>query len=127
MNPDMENHIIINSDKDLKIFSKYMVSNVLDFKNGKELIYFFDDSSILSGDKENFKILNISIPISAAVTASARIYMSQFKTMEDVVLFYSDTDSIDIDSKLDPKYVGPELGKMKLEHVFDKAVFLAPK
>jgi len=121
--PDMENHIIISNDEDLKIFSKYNVSNVLDLKKGKELISFFDDSS----EKENFNTLNLSIPIAAAVTASARIHMSQFKTMKDIVLFYSDTDSIDINRELDPKFIGPELGKMKLEHIFEKAVFLAPK
>lgn len=53
--------------------------------------------------------------------------MSQFKLMQDVNLYYTDTDSVDIDTKLDTKFVGSELGKMKLEHVFDKAVFIAPK
>lgn len=53
--------------------------------------------------------------------------MSEFKTMDDITLFYSDTDSIDINKPLDPKYIGTGLGKMKLEHVFDDAIFLAPK
>jgi hypothetical protein len=53
--------------------------------------------------------------------------MSEFKTMDDITLFYSDTDSIDINKPLDPKYIGSGLGKMKLEHVFDDAIFLAPK
>jgi hypothetical protein len=47
--------------------------------------------------------------------------------MKDITLYYTDTDSIDIDHPLDPKYVGTELGKMKLEHIFKEAVFLAPK
>jgi hypothetical protein len=45
MNPEMENHLIINCAEDLKIFEKYVVSNVLDLNNGKELISFFDDSA----------------------------------------------------------------------------------
>ena len=53
--------------------------------------------------------------------------MSKFKTMDDLTLYYSDTDSIDIDKPLDPLYIGSELGKMKLEHIFDDALFLAPK
>src|SRR5277367_6949469 len=53
--------------------------------------------------------------------------MSEFKTMDDITLFYSDTDSIDRNKPLDPKYIGSELGKMKLEHIFDDAIFLAPK
>ena len=42
-------------------------------------------------------------------------------------ILYTDTDSIDIDKPLDPKYVGEELGQLKLEHIFDEAVYLAPK
>jgi hypothetical protein len=55
--------------------------------------------------------------------------MSKFKTRNDFNLYYSDTDSIDIDKDkaLDPKFIGPELGKMKLEHIFDDAIYLAPK
>jgi len=53
--------------------------------------------------------------------------MSQFKIMTNLIVYYSDTDSIaiDLDRPLNLKFIGPELGKMKLEHVFDKAVFLA--
>jgi len=49
--------------------------------------------------------------------------------MTNLIVYYSDTDSIaiDLDRPLNLKFIGPELGKMKLEHVFDKAVFLAPK
>jgi len=53
--------------------------------------------------------------------------MSNFKTRNDFNLYYSDTDSIDIDKPLEPKFIGPELGKMKLEHIFDDARYLAPK
>lgn len=53
--------------------------------------------------------------------------MSQFKTMKDITLYYSDTDNIDIDKPLNPKYVGKELGQMKLEHIFNDVVYLTPK
>ena len=49
--------------------------------------------------------------------------MTQFKTMKDIILFFSDTDSIDINKPLDSKFIGSELGKMKLEHVFKKPYF----
>ena len=52
---------------------------------------------------------------------------SQFKNRDDFTLFYTDTDSIDINKPLEPKFVGKELGKMKLELVFDRILFLAPK
>jgi hypothetical protein len=53
--------------------------------------------------------------------------MSKFKTMNDLTLYYSDTDSIYIDKPLNSVYIGSELGKLKLEHIFYDAIFLAPK
>ena len=53
--------------------------------------------------------------------------MTQFKNSKDFNLFYSDTDCIDIDKPLDDKFIGTEIGKMKLEHIFTKIVYIAPK
>jgi hypothetical protein len=53
--------------------------------------------------------------------------MSIFKNNPNFNLYYSDTDSIDIDKPLSDKDVGTELGKMKLERIFKKIVYLAPK
>jgi hypothetical protein len=61
------------------------------------------------------------------VTSYARIFMSQFKNIPNFNLYYSDTDSVDIDKDLDPKYIGNNLGQMKLESLFDEVVYLAPK
>jgi hypothetical protein len=47
--------------------------------------------------------------------------------MKDKTLYYTDTDSIDIDKALPDKFVGRDLGLMKLEHIFEEAVFLSPK
>ena len=57
--------------------------------------------------------------IGAAVTANARIYMTQFKNNPDLKLYYSDTDSIFTDKPL-PDYLVNEtrLGSFKLEKVF---------
>jgi hypothetical protein len=71
--------------------------------------------------------LEVNIAIASAVTAYARIAMSEFKNNPNFNLYYSDTDSIVIDRELPDNYVGNELGQLKLEHVIDKAVFLAPK
>jgi hypothetical protein len=71
---------------------------------------------------------NVSIGIASAITAYARIHMSQFKNNPDFNLFYSDTDSIYIDKPLPKDLVNSKiLGKMKLENILDKAIFLAPK
>lgn len=126
MNPISEQHKIITNEKAKDLYSKINVTNVLDLKNGKELISFFNIP--MDGESENdFYIKNISVVVSSMVTASARIHMSQFKTDKNLIIYYTDTDSIDIYKELDQKFVGENLGQMKLEHVFDDVVFLAPK
>lgn len=100
MSPDKEQHVIVSNDEALKYISKFEVSNVIDFQNGRELVSFFDPN-----DNEN---LNISVAISLAVTANARIHMSHFKTMNNITIYYTDTDSIDIDRPLPDKFVGRE-------------------
>jgi DNA polymerase elongation subunit (family B) len=80
---------------------------------------------MLDGFKETH---NVSIPIASAITAYARIHMSQFKNNPDFKLFYSDTDSIYIDKPLSNDLVSSTiLGKMKLEYIIKKAIFLTPK
>lgn len=71
---------------------------------------------------------NVSLPISAAISAYSRIHMSQYKNKDDIKLFYSDTDSLYINKPL-PDYMvsDTELGKLKLESISKKAIFLAPK
>jgi DNA polymerase elongation subunit (family B) len=71
---------------------------------------------------------NVSIGIAAAITAYARIHMSQFKNNPNFILYYSDTDSIYIDRPLPDEFISSTiLGKMKLEYICNKAIFLAPK
>jgi hypothetical protein len=71
---------------------------------------------------------NVSIAIAAAITAYARIHMSQFKNNPNFTLYYSDTDSIYIDRPL-PDYMisNTILGQMKLEYICRKAIFISPK
>lgn len=40
---------------------------------------------------------------------------------------YIDTDGIKLTKMLNPRDVGPELGKMKFEGAYQRGVFLAPK
>jgi hypothetical protein len=54
--------------------------------------------------------------------------MSQFKNNPNINLYYSDTDSIYTDSNIDSTLVDNKiLGKLKLEYVCKKAIFLGPK
>jgi hypothetical protein len=83
---------------------------------------------------ENIKNLKINVGISSAITAYARIFMSQFKNNPLLQLYYTDTDSIYTNlnpSEMDKLYPGivnnTELGKLKLESISRKAVFISPK
>ena len=53
--------------------------------------------------------------------------MSYLKNLDGYTLYYSDTDSIDVEKPLPDTFVGPDLGQMKLEHIFIEAVYLGPK
>lgn len=82
-------------------------------------------------DKELQGFNVTSIPISAAVTAYARIHISQLKL--DIMkgggkIYYSDTDSIVTNKELSPSMVSSkEIGKLKLEHELEKGIFITGK
>jgi hypothetical protein len=96
--------------------SKYLVS----YNKHKELKHDFDS---------NIKTHNINIAIAAAVTAYARNHMSRFKNNPLFPnLYYSDTDSLYFDRPLPDSFISKtELGLLKLEGIYDQALFLAPK
>ena len=71
--------------------------------------------------------MDTNVAIASAISAYARIHMSQFKNNPLLKLYYSDTDSAVFNTPLPSEYVGNGLGLMKLEHIITKAVFLAPK
>jgi hypothetical protein len=75
------------------------------------------------------EVHNVNIAIAAAVTAYARIHMSQFKNNNTLPrLYYTDTDSLYFDGPIPDHFINnKELGKLKLEGIYDDAVFLAPK
>lgn len=71
-----------------------------------------------------------SIVISAAVTGYARIHMSKYRL--DIFnnggnIYYSDTDSLVTNVKLDDSLVGKGLGLMKLEYMVKKGIFISGK
>ena len=104
-------------------YQDYDVSNVIDLSNGKELISFLDNNK-----QSDFEpVRNISIVIAMAISAYGRIHMSQFKNKVDYDLYYTDTDSIFINKPLPKNFTDDKLGSMKLENIFDEAIFIAPK
>ena len=123
-------HAIIDNNELFDLIDNYSISEVLDLNNNKSLISYLYDKKIESINSDNTinNKYNISISIASAITASSRVHMSQFKSINNNYnLYYSDTDSIYIDKPLDKSFISDELGKIKLEYIFNEAVFLAPK
>jgi DNA polymerase elongation subunit (family B) len=77
---------------------------------------------------ESEGVHNVSVATAAAITAYSRIHMSQFKNNPKINLYYTDTDSIYTDSEIDSSFIDSKvLGKLKLENVCTRAIFLTPK
>jgi hypothetical protein len=54
--------------------------------------------------------------------------MTILKNKPKINLYYTDTDSYFTDSDIDDNLISDKaLGKLKLEHICDKAIFLTPK
>ena len=71
---------------------------------------------------------NINVGVASAITAYARIHMSQFKNNPLINLYYTDTDSIYVDKPLPDNLIDSKvLGKLKLENICKKAIFISPK
>jgi hypothetical protein len=65
-------------------------------------------------------------PIFASyITAYARIMMYDFVNRSDCI--YTDTDSVILKNPLDDKFIGDDLGEMKLEAKCSRGVFVRPK
>jgi hypothetical protein len=106
------------------------VQDVVKFDGKVLIVRDASDKLLDEGDELSTELYHgseVNIAIASFVTASARIHMSIFKNNPDYKLYYSDTDSIIIDSPLPSDMIGSALGLMKLEYVVKRAVFLAPK
>lgn len=116
----------INEDVNLVSYNPKLDSDIIKSFN-------LDITKVLSKHNDvEIQSLNISsVAISAAVNAYARVHMQRLKLdllAKGGTLYYTDTDSIVTNIKLDNSIVDSKtLGKLKLEHEIDKAVFIAPK
>jgi DNA polymerase type B, organellar and viral len=93
---------------------------------GDYVLIFYKNLDFVNEDNKSTH--NVSIGVAAAITAYARIHMSQFKNNPKINLYYTDTDSIYTDSELPTDFISDTvLGKLKLENICKKVIFLAPK
>jgi DNA polymerase type B, organellar and viral len=128
--------IKIMTSKEFKTFTDkmtdHLITEVIPLDN-HYIVQIKDKTSHLPDDLK-YKDYNINVAIASAITSYARDYMSQFKNHPKLKLFYTDTDSIytnlnpDQMNELFPGIVNSKgLGKLKLETISSKAIFLAPK
>jgi hypothetical protein len=134
MNDNFIESIFIPKDSYLK-YEEMNFERILDVKP-------IDNSLLVEVDHDDTGTMvdngsqthNVSIAIAAAITGYARIVMSQFKNNPNLKLFYTDTDSIH--TNLNPDEMNElfndivnskELGKLKLENVVERAIYIAPK
>ena len=122
MDDNFDNITIIHKDYISDFENKFFdsITKITDIDEFKLIEFKNSDSNNLNHDT--------SIGIAAAITAYSRIHMSLFKNNQNIVLYYTDTDSIYIDKPLPPEFISSTiLGKLKLENVCSDAIFLAPK
>lgn len=82
------------------------------------------DISIKKGFASKKRTLS-NIAIAAFISAYGRVHLNKFRLITDIV--YTDTDSIFTENPIDPKYIGPEIGQLKLESNIIKGFFIIPK
>lgn len=123
MDDNFAEKVIIQKDYYPDFENKYLDKIIDKIDLDSHWLIFFESDE----DQEELEH-NVSIGISAAITAYSRVHMSQFKNNPDINLYYTDTDSIYTDSEIDSKFVDTKvLGKLKLESTSEKVVFLSPK
>ena len=112
--------LFLDKEEFLEISKKFEIDDIIDLDDNGLFVSYIDNDLINKQHK-------ISISIASAVTSYARIFMSKFKNNPNIRLYYTDTDSIFIDSDLSDDLVNNEIGNFKLENIFKEIVFLGPK
>jgi hypothetical protein len=121
---------ILSNDSADKYIYKFADSivDIIDLGDSKLIITNNNNNNINTALDNGTENHNINIAIASAISSYARIHMSQFKNNPDYKLFYSDTDSAYTNKPLpDHQVSNTELGKMKLDFVANKGIFLSPK
>ena len=118
----IEDKILLSYEKELN--KDICNDHSIDFK---EVVDNFKKDSNKFQDEEYH---DVSVAISSCVTSYARIYMNKIKL--DILrkggsIYYTDTDSIVTDLKLDDNLVGEDIGEFKLEHKIREGYFISNK
>lgn len=117
----IEDKVLVGYENDID--KRICENHGIDYKN---VINDVKSSKIFN--EENYH--DVSVAISSAVTSYSRIYMSKVKMSilnKGGYIYYTDTDSIVTNIKLDDHMVGKEIGQFKLEHEILEGYFISNK
>jgi DNA polymerase type B, organellar and viral len=125
MDDNFANINVIHKDYYPDFENKYLDNIINKIELGEYWLVFY---KTIDNSTEDIGTHNVSISIAAAITAWARVHMTIFKNNPKINLYYTDTDSAYTDSNIDESLIcNKTLGKLKLENVSTKAIFLTPK
>ena len=126
MSPEIEENLVLNSNdaENYYVNPNISVTDVIDLGYGKEFIRFFKNTSNLDLETESH---NISIAIASAIVAYGRIKINRLKHLNDIIVYYSDTDSLITNIPLPDDLLGNKIGQLKIEDKIKKGIFLSPK
>nr|YP_010470508.1 hypothetical protein N4M07_mgp056 [Inonotus hispidus]UVF37996.1 hypothetical protein [Inonotus hispidus] len=121
MKPKMLSHTLVNNSDVSTFISKIGLENLanqIELGNKTILSYWLDFSNVPK----------INVSIASAITANARVYMTEFKNNPLFKLYYSETESVFFNKPLPGHLVdSKKVGMFNLERVLTKFVALGPK
>lgn len=123
---DMLKTIPIRPDELIEKLSIYPIKSIIDINEKLKILLTYQNLDYKLIKKLNIdlslrlippitSIVKSNVAIASAITSYARIEMMKYKSLPDIDIYYSDTDSIFVNKNLPENMVGKELGQMKDE------------
>lgn len=133
--------VVATPENRKELLTMHTVKNIIQIKENVELFLLHENLDYDLINKLNIEmslklfnsmndVVKTNVAIASAVTSYARIHMMKFKTLPGINVYYTDTDSIFIDSDLPAEMIGESLGLMKDElkgGIIKKALFFGIK
>ena len=111
---ELEKYSVTRIIKNIMQIDKDSLTLLLHTNLNKDVLFAADkDIGGLEFKSNGFSFIKSNVAIASAVTAYARIHMIPFKLKGNI--YYTDTDSIIVDTKLEFSLLGKEIGLMKDE------------
>lgn len=121
MKPFQISHIVVNKHYVAGKIEDIGLDNVISTLE-------YNNKTIISFNPKFPNVPMVNVAIASAITANARVYMSEFKNNPEYILYYTDTDSYFVNKPLPSHLVdSKKLGFFKLEKVLTKFIAIGPK